>query len=98
LPSGEGRQSPWAALRGSHSAGDPAGTNLVQALTHGTQIRTSQGLMFMHEFTAAYTDEELAALANYVSSQFGFQRSAVTPEQIHKLRVTEPRGAKQAAL
>jgi mono/diheme cytochrome c family protein len=93
LPSGDGRQSPWAALRGFHSAGDPAATNVVQVLTHGTQIRTSEGLMFMHPFTGAYTDAELAALANYVSSQFGSQHGTVTPEQIRKQRGT---GANEA--
>jgi mono/diheme cytochrome c family protein len=86
LPDGSGRQSPWAALRGSHSAGDPAATNLVQVLTGGTQIETSQGVMFMHPFTGGYTDEELASVANYVQSQFGFRKGAVAPEQIRKQR------------
>ena len=86
LPDGEGRQSAWAALRGSQTAGDPAGTNLAQVLTHGTQIETSQGLMFMHSFAGAYTDEELAALADYTSSQFGFRKTEITPEQIRKQR------------
>jgi mono/diheme cytochrome c family protein len=86
LPNGDGRQSPWAALRGSHTAGDPAGTNMVQVLTHGTQIRTSLGVMFMHPFTGAYTDQELAALARYTTAQFGFRQSTVTPERIHQQR------------
>ena len=90
LPGGDGRQSPWAALRGSHTATDPAGTNLLQVLTQGTQIQTSQGLMFMHPFTSAYSDDELAALANCTSSQFGSRRSAVTPEQIRKRREPAP--------
>lgn len=86
LPDGNGRQSPWAALRGSHTAADPDGTNLVQVLAQGTQIDTSQGLMFMHPFTGAYTDEELAALANYTSGQFGFRQGKITPEHIRKQR------------
>jgi mono/diheme cytochrome c family protein len=90
LPDGDGRQSPWAALRGSHTAGDPAGTNLLQVLTQGSQIETSQGLMFMHSFTGGYTDVELAALGNYTSSQFGFRPGKITPDQIRKLRGTEP--------
>jgi mono/diheme cytochrome c family protein len=77
LPSGEGRQSAWAGLRGSHTAADPAGTNLVQVLVQGTQIGTSEGVMFMHPFTGEYTDEELAALAN-------------TAEQIHRQRGSGP--------
>jgi hypothetical protein len=90
LPDGAGRQSPWAALQGSHSVGDPAGTNLVQVLTHGTQIETSQGLMFMHTFTGNYTDPELSALGNYAIGQFGFRHGTITPEQIHKQRGSEP--------
>jgi mono/diheme cytochrome c family protein len=90
LPSGDGRQSPWAALRGSHTAADPAGTNLVQVLIQGTQIQTSQGLMFMHSFSGAYTDEELAALGNYVISQFGFRQGAITPSQIRAQRGLKP--------
>ena len=86
LPSGAGRQSAWAALQGSHTAADPAGTNLLQVLAAGTQIQTSQGLMFMHPFTGAYTDVELAALANYTISQFGLRQGTITPDQIQKQR------------
>jgi mono/diheme cytochrome c family protein len=90
LPDGAGRQSLWAALQGSHTVGDPAGTNLVQVLTNGTQIETSQGLMFMHAFTGNYTDPELAALGNYTIGQFGFRQGIITPEQIRKQRGPEP--------
>ncbi len=61
LPSGQGRQSPWAALAGSHTTADPDANNLLQVLSQGTQIKTSQGLMFMHAFTSAYTDEEVGS-------------------------------------
>jgi mono/diheme cytochrome c family protein len=88
LPNGEGRQSPWAALGGSHTTGDPAGTNLVQVLSQGTEIATSQGLMFMQAFTGGYTDAELSAVANYTIGQFGFRQGKVTPEQIRAQRGT----------
>ncbi len=90
LPNGEGRQSPWASLAGSHTASDPAGTNLVQVLTQGTQIETGEGLMFMHKFTGGYTDVELAALGNYTIGQFGSRPGRITPEQIAKQRQPEP--------
>ena len=86
LPSGAGRQSAWAALGGSHTTADSEATNLVQVLTKGTKIETREGLMFMHPFTGGYTDEELAAIANYVQSQFGARQGAVTPDQIGKFR------------
>ena len=85
-PSGDGRQSAWASLRGAHSAGDSEGTNLLQVLTRGTQIRTAQGIMFMHDFARAYTDEELVALTDYVSRQFAFRASSVSPKQVHNAR------------
>jgi mono/diheme cytochrome c family protein len=86
LPNGAGRQSPWAALGGSHSTGDVTGNNVVQVLTNGSQIETDKGLMFMHPFTGAYTDEELAAVANYVIGQFSARQGQVTPQQISKAR------------
>jgi mono/diheme cytochrome c family protein len=86
LPTGAGRQSPWAALAGDQTASDPAGTNLVQVLVGGTQIETAQGQMFMHGFTAGYTDPELAAVANYVIGQFGRRQGNVTAEQIRAAR------------
>jgi len=82
LPDGGGRQSAWAALAGDATASDPAGTNLVQVLAGGTQIETAQGLMFMHAFTAGYTNPELAAVANYVIGKFGGRQGNVTAEQI----------------
>ncbi len=97
LPNGDGRQSPWASLRGSHSAGDPAATNLVQVLTHGTEMQTGQGLMFMHPFTGGYRDEELAALANYTASQFGRIQGHVTAAQIAKQRPAKPEEAAKPA-
>ena len=86
LPDGTGRQSAWAALGGDHSAGDVAGTNLVQILAHGSQMQTAQGQVFMHSFTGGYTDAEMAAIANYVIGQFGGRQGQVTPQQIKAAR------------
>ncbi|MEA2730830.1 MAG: hypothetical protein QOF70_5305, partial [Acetobacteraceae bacterium] len=58
---------------------------------------TGQGLMFMHPFTGGYTDVELAALANYTTSQFGFRQGNVRPEQIRKQRGPEPNRADKPA-
>jgi mono/diheme cytochrome c family protein len=86
LPNGTGRQSPWAALGGSHSTGDVTGTNIVEVLANGTQIQTDRGLMFMHRFTEAYTDQELAAVANYVIGDIGGRRGQVSAQQIAQAR------------
>ena len=49
----------------------------------------AKGLMFRHPFTGGYTDQELAALAHYTTSQFGYRQVNVTPEQIRKQRGPE---------
>jgi mono/diheme cytochrome c family protein len=92
LPNGTGRQSPWAALAGAQSVGDPDGTNIVAILTQGSSISTSDGTMFMHSFAGGYTDAELSALGNYAIGQFGFRQGSITPQQINsaKTRPSSP--------
>ena len=77
LPAGSGRQSPWAALGGDHSTGDTSGVNMIQVLLHGSQIVTEKGLMFMHGFAGAYTNEELAAVSNYTIAQYSGRTGTV---------------------
>ncbi len=89
LPDGKGRQSPWAALGGSHTAGDVTGANLVQILAHGSQMETAQGQVFMHSFAGAYSDRELAAIANYTIGQMSGRQGQVTPQQIGAARGTD---------
>jgi mono/diheme cytochrome c family protein len=72
LTSGDGRQSPWAALECAHTVGDTTGTNLIQALTSSTQMTTVRGIVYMHPFLSAF-DDKLAAMANYTISQFCFR-------------------------
>jgi mono/diheme cytochrome c family protein len=82
LLDGEGRQSPWAALRGDRSTHESSGINVVQVLIQGSQIETRHGSMFMHSFTDGYTDDELAAIGNFVIGQFGLRQGTITPEQV----------------
>jgi mono/diheme cytochrome c family protein len=86
LLNGEGRQSGWASLRGDRSTRDSSGVNVVLILTHGSQIVTSQGSMFMHSFTAGYSDDELAAIGNFVIGQFGLRQGSITPMQVRAQR------------
>ena len=59
---------------------------MLQVLAHGSQIQTAQGLMFMHAFTRAYTDPELAAVANYAIGQFGGRQGDVTAQHVRAAR------------
>ena len=68
---GAGRQNPIAALTGAHSVRDPAGSNLTQVMLNGSHIVTADGEAIMPGFSAGYTNEELAATADYVLEHFG---------------------------
>lgn len=82
---GEGVQSPYGALRGAQTVNDPEATNLVQVILHGSTIHTPEGRVSMPGF-AAFTNAEVAAVANYVLQHFGNKRPTVTPERVIKAR------------
>jgi mono/diheme cytochrome c family protein len=83
---GEGLQHPHAALIGSQTVNDPAGTNLMQVLIRGSHLKTNEdGDVFMPAF-GSYTDEELAAVTNYVIGHFGAKRSTIKPSDVAAAR------------
>jgi mono/diheme cytochrome c family protein len=43
----------------------------------------------MPAFGAAYSDREIAAVANYVTARFGAKASSITAEDVRKLRSIE---------
>jgi mono/diheme cytochrome c family protein len=83
---GDGRETDYAALAGSQAVNDPEGVNLVQALLLGADLKTSRGAGYMPSFRDAYTDAELAAVANYVIGHFGGKAGLVTAEAVRKRR------------
>jgi mono/diheme cytochrome c family protein len=86
---GQGQQTPYAALAGSQAVNDPNGTNLVQVLLAGADLRAVRRSAFMPGFGNAYTDQELAAVANYVIAHFGAKAGLVTPSQIQASRASQ---------
>lgn len=83
---GKGLQTAKADLVGARTVNDPRGTNLLQVLLHGVTLETPDGTTHMPSFAKAYTDPELAALANYVLTQFGGQNASVTPDDVTNAR------------
>jgi len=86
---GEGLQHPHASLAGAQSVNDPEGTNLLQVLIHGSQMTTDEGDVFMPAFGSAYSDIELAAVANYAIGHFGGKRSTITPASVAAARTLD---------
>jgi mono/diheme cytochrome c family protein len=83
---GKGQQTPYAALLGTRGVNDATGTNVTQAILQGVNLRLAESNVYMPAFGGAYTDAEVAALANYVIAQFGGKDSSVTPADVAKRR------------
>ena len=83
---GDGRQTVYASLAGSRSVNDPDGASLTEIMLNGAKYRFKDQNVYMPPFGAAYSDAELAAVANYVIGHFGGKTGRVTPEDVAKRR------------
>jgi mono/diheme cytochrome c family protein len=84
--SGESAISPMATLTGAWAVNDPAATNVAQIVISGTKRHTPEGALSMPAFGNAYSDDEIAAVANYVTARFGSKGSALTAKDVAELR------------
>jgi mono/diheme cytochrome c family protein len=66
-------------LAGARAVNDPTAINVAQVIISGADRQTPSGRVFMPAFGGAYSDSEIAAVANYVTARFGAQHSAITP-------------------
>jgi mono/diheme cytochrome c family protein len=83
---GKGLETPYASLLGTRSVNDVAGTNVTQAILRGGNMRIGDSDVFMPAFGGAYSNTEIAALANYVIGHFGGKEGTVTPDLVAKRR------------
>jgi mono/diheme cytochrome c family protein len=78
--------SPFATIAGSRAVNDPTATNVAQIVITGTHRREPDGVVSMPAFGGAFSDTEIAAVANYVTARFGSAKSSVTEKDIAALR------------
>ncbi|WP_374470331.1 cytochrome c [Phenylobacterium sp.] len=83
---GAGQQTPLAALAGRRAVAAPDGANVVQTILRGGSINAPQGHAFMPAFARAYSDAEIAAVANYVVEHFGGVDGEVGPRDVARAR------------
>ncbi len=83
---GESAISPTATLTGGWAVNDPAATNVAQIVISGTKRHTPAGALSMPAFGNAYSDDEIAAVANYVTARFGSKGSKLTARDVAELR------------
>jgi mono/diheme cytochrome c family protein len=83
---GKGQQTPYASLLGTRGVNDVNGINVTQAILQGVNMRVAGNHVYMPAFGHAYSDPEIAALANYVIAHFGGKQGNVTPDAVAKRR------------
>ena len=83
---GESAVSPFATLTGSAAINDASATNVAQIVIGGTRRLTPDDALSMPSFGHAYSDDEIAAVANYVTARFGAKASSLTARGVANLR------------
>jgi mono/diheme cytochrome c family protein len=80
---------PFATLTGARAVNDSTANNVAQVILSGAHRAPRGDRANMPAFGAAYSDYEIASVANYVTARFGTHASALTGERVAKLRGTE---------
>jgi mono/diheme cytochrome c family protein len=78
--------TPYATIVGARAVNDPTATNVAQIIISGTTRRAPQGVVSMPAFGSAYSDVEIAAVANYVTARFGSEKSKIAESDVAALR------------
>jgi mono/diheme cytochrome c family protein len=83
---GESPVLSYATFTGSRAVNDPSARNVAQAIIWGVTRQSADGPVTMPSFGHAYSDSEIAAVANYVTARFGAAPSAITARQVAEIR------------
>ena len=86
---GSGQLTTYATLTGARSVNDPSAVNVAHVVLSGSRRRTVNGEVFMPAFGHAYSDAEIAAVANYVTTRFGAQPSKLSARDVAGMRGQE---------
>ena len=78
-----------ATLTGTRAINDPTATNVAQVIINGGQPHLTGASTAMPSFGGAYSDSEIASVANYVTARFGAKGSALNADRVAKLRATD---------
>jgi mono/diheme cytochrome c family protein len=76
----------YATLTGVRAVNDPSAVNVAQTVINGVNRRTAEGKIFMPAFGEGYSDDDIAAVANYVTGRFGAKGANLTGKDVNDLR------------
>src|SRR6185312_1875262 len=78
---------PHSTLTGTRAVNDPTATNVALAVLRGAStLPPSSDIAVMPAFGAAWSDDDIAAVSNYVIARFGAKPSQITAADVGKLR------------
>jgi mono/diheme cytochrome c family protein len=77
-----------AQLTGSRAVNDVSATNVIQMILRGSGSPESGGA-YMPSFAAAYSNADIAAVADYVTTRFGSRPSHTAPDRVAVLRLQQ---------
>ena len=80
---------PAATLTGTRAVNDPTAINVAQVIIHGAERHLSEEATQMPAFGEAYSDDEIASVANYVTARFGRTGSELNAANVAKLRAAD---------
>lgn len=83
---GEGQFNARAAILGGHSLSDPTASNVVRVVLQGSSDHAGEPGKTMPSFARIYSDNEVAALANFVVEHFSGRKGTVTADQVSTAR------------
>jgi mono/diheme cytochrome c family protein len=75
-----------ADLTGARAVNDPQATNVVQIVLAGEERSSPEDALHMPAFRGSYSDDEIAAVANYVTARFGSKGSSLEARNVELLR------------
>jgi len=84
--SGASLLTSYATLTGDRAVNDPSAINVAQIVLSGASRHAMEGVVLMPSFGDAYSDTEIAAVANYVTARFGAQPSHLTAQDVAAFR------------
>lgn len=76
----------YPSLIHNSAVGSPDADNLAMVILHGVNRQTKEAAVMMPGFGDELNDEQIAAVANYVTQHFGNPKATVTAQDIATLR------------
>jgi mono/diheme cytochrome c family protein len=80
---------PFATLTGTRGVNDPTAINVAQVIIGGADRHAANASANMPSFGGAYSDAEIASVANYVTARFGTQGSQLTATKVAAMRAQD---------